>query len=247
MDSSERLRLSLLCSALFSFGWLILGWVTWVFQGCKPIMPFISDLDLYEPGDTIFTFGVMGSSLLVTWFLFEIHAFRHKVILDNNYGSFWFALNYVALVPGILAAIGCLKIGNTPWNENVAAHGAYALDIFYGGVIWCILVTILTFKLLHGHPSFIKLISLRATTSLLALVSLWQMLVTVGKVWNKDFDGDSWSALTNNMQDFCTNNLYPLLTKGALWEWLLIGSILATILTFIPEINLLKLETELEE
>jgi len=247
MESSERLRLSLICSVCFSFSWLILGWITWVAQGCKAIMPFISDLDLYQPGDTIFTFGAIGSSILVMWFLFEIHAFRHKVIVDNNYGPFWVVFNYAALVPGIVAAVGCFRIGYTPWNIDVLAHGSYALDIFYGGVFWCISVTIITFKLLKGHSNFIKLISLRAFTSLLALVSLWQMLKTVGKVWNEDFDGDSWAALTHNMQEYCTNDIYPLLDKGALWEWVLIGSILVTFLTFIPEINLLKLENKFED
>ena len=238
MESSERLKLSINCLAYFSFSWLILGWITWVAKGCKTIMPFISDLDLYQPEDTIFTLGAMGSGIFAAWCLFELHAFRHKMIVNNSHGIFWIIFNYVALVPGIVAATACFRIGTAPWNVDMIAHGTFAMDIFYGGVYWGVLSTILTIKLLKGHESFFKIISIRVFTASVAVISLWQMIATVANVWVEDFDWDAWIELTNNMQEFCTNNTYPLLNEGALWEWLLIGSILATVLTFKPEINL---------
>jgi len=78
----------------------------------------------------------------------------------------------------------------------------------------------------------------------MAVISLWQMITTVWQVWGVNFDWDTWKELTKNMQDFCTNNTYPLLNEGALWEWALIGAILATVLTFKPEIKLLIPEEE---
>ena len=84
MEQSMRLRISIFSLTSFTFGWLFLGWLSWVFQGCKAIMPFISDIDLYQPGDTIFTFGAIGSSFLVTWFLFEIQYYRHKYLVKNE-------------------------------------------------------------------------------------------------------------------------------------------------------------------
>ena len=244
MESSERFRLSINCLAYFSFGWLILGWFTWVINGCKAIMPFISDIDLYQPGDTIFTVGAMGSGILAAWFLFELHALRHKMIVNKSYGAFWVVFNYVALVPGIIAAVSCFRIGNAPWNVDFLEHGLYAEDIFYGGIYWGILSTILTIKLFKGHEDFLKIISIRIFTASVAVISLWQMIATVAVVWVEDFDWDTWKELTNNMQDFCTNNTYPLLNEGALWEWALIGAILATVLTFKPEIKLLIPEEE---
>ena len=244
MESSERFRLSINCLAYFSFGWLILGWLTWVTNGCKAIMPFISDIDLYQPGDTIFSLGAMGSGILAAWFLFELHALRHKMIINQSHGVFWVVFNYVALVPGIIAAVSCFRIGNAPWNVDFLEHGIYAMDIFYGGIYWGILSTILTIKLFKGHESFLKIISIRVFTASVAVISLWQMIATVAEVWGKDFDWDTWKELTNNMQDFCTNNTYPLLNEGALWEWTLIGAILATVLTFKPEIKLLVPEEE---
>ncbi len=244
MESSERFRLSINCLFYFSFSWLLLGWVTWVANGCKAIMPFISDLDLYQPGDTIFSLGAMGSGIFAAWFLFELHALRHKLIVDNSYGAFWVVFNYVALVPGIIAAVSCFRIGNAPWNVDLLEHGRYAMDIFYGGVYWGVLSTILTIKLFKGHESFLKIISVRVFTASIAVISLWQMIATVANVWVEDFDWDSWIELTNNMQEFCTNNTYSLLNEGALWEWALIGGILATVLTFKPEIKLLSNEEE---
>ena len=55
MEQSKRLRYSIILLSSYTFAWMTLGWVFWVLGGCKAIMPFISDLDLYQPGDTIFT------------------------------------------------------------------------------------------------------------------------------------------------------------------------------------------------
>lgn len=244
MEQPARLRYSIIFLTSYTFIWMILGWIFWVLGGCKAIMPFISDLDLYQPGDTIFTLGAIGSSFLAIWFLFELQNFRHKYLLKNNFSNFWIVFNYVSVVPGIVAAVSCFRIGYTPWNVNGFAHGSFANDIFYGGVIWCILVTVLTFKLFKGTENFIKLISIRVFTALIAAVSLWQMIVNVSKVWTKDFDWDLWNESTNNMQEFCTNQIYPILDKAALWEWALIAGILATVLTFLPEIKLLTLNEE---
>tara|TARA_B100000902_G_C27254887_1_gene887291 strand:+ start:812 stop:1549 length:738 start_codon:yes stop_codon:yes gene_type:complete len=244
MEQSMRLRISIFSLTSFTFGWLFLGWLSWVFQGCKAIMPFISDIDLYQPGDTIFTFGAIGSSFLVTWFLFEIQYYRHKYLVKNEFSNFWIVFNYVSIVPGIVAAVSCFRIAYTPWDVDGIAHGAFANDIFYGGVIWCVLVTTLTIKLFYGSEKFIKLISIRIITSVLAIVSLWQMISNAVLVWNNDFKWEEWSSFAQDKQDFCTNSVYPLLDIAALWEWALIGAILATIMTFIPEIKLLKISEE---
>jgi len=244
MESSERFRLSINCLFYFSFSWLLLGWITWVANGCKAIMPFISDLDLYQPGDTIFSLGAMGSGIFAAWFLFELHAFRHKLIVEKSYGAFWVVFNYVALVPGIIAAVSCFRIGNVPWNINFLEHNSYAMDIFYGGVYWGLLSTIITIKLFKGHESFLKIIFVRVFTASIAVISLWQMIATLANMDWKGQGGDTWIESTNNMKEFCTNNTFPLLNEGALWEWALIGGILATVLTFKSEIKLFLDEEE---
>ena len=88
MKQSVRLRYSIILLTTFTLAWMTLGWIFWVFAGCKPIMPFISDLDLYQPGDTIFTLGAIGSSFLTIWFLFELQNIRHKYLLNKNFTSF---------------------------------------------------------------------------------------------------------------------------------------------------------------
>ncbi len=244
MKQSVRLRYSIILLTTFTLAWMALGWIFWVFAGCKPIMPFISDLDLYQPGDTIFTLGAIGSSFLTIWFLFELQNIRHKYLLNKNFTSFWIAFNYISIIPGIIAAVACFRISYTPWNIDGVAHGSYAGDIFYGGVIWCILVTVLTFKLFKGSEKFIQLISIRAFTAIIAIVSLWQMIVNIGKVWTSEFDWEIWNESANNMQEFCTSHIYPLLDRGALWEWSLITAILMTVMTFLPEIKLLDISEE---
>ena len=81
MEQSKRLRYSIILLSSYTFAWMTLGWIFWVLGGCKAIMPFISDLDLYQPGDTIFTLGAIGSSFLAIWFLFELQNTRSRKYL----------------------------------------------------------------------------------------------------------------------------------------------------------------------
>ena len=57
MEDLQRRRLSILLFTGITLGWMILCYIAWVASGCKPFMPFISDFDLFEPGDTMFSLG----------------------------------------------------------------------------------------------------------------------------------------------------------------------------------------------
>ena len=59
MRTPARRRLALVLTVGFTTLWLAAGYITWVMNGCKAYMPFISDFDLYEPGDTISPLGLL--------------------------------------------------------------------------------------------------------------------------------------------------------------------------------------------
>ena len=236
MNTVQRRRLSLLLMVGSTCLWLIAGYVTWIWNGCKAYMPFISDFDLYEPGDTIFTVGTFVSGFLVFWIIMEIHSMNMKRITDGGYHSLWHGLNHLAVFPGLIGAFSCIRIGSVPWDIDGPMHGHYALDIFTNGVYWCLIVSAVTIRIWWGHERFRMVLGLRVFAAAAAFVGLVKMLSTQAKVWGPDFDWDSYNAMTSDMLTFCTSSVYPLLNVAAVWEYVLVFGILGTILSFLPEV-----------
>lgn len=245
MRTSARRRLALLLTVGFTTLWLAAGYITWIMNGCKAYMPFISDFDLYEPGDTIFTVGTFVTGYLVFWIIMEIHSMNMKRIQSAGYHTIWHGVNHLAVFPGLIGAFSCIRIGSVPWDTDGPMHGHYAFDIFTFGVYWCLLITAVTIRIWLNHPRFRKLIGLRIFAALSAFVGLFQLIATQSQVWGEDFDWDAYNALTADMMSFCTSSPYPMLNVSAVWEYVLVFGILGTILSFLPEVDFE--ESNLEE
>ena len=67
MEESFRRQIAIGSAVGFSFLWIAAGYFTWILNGCKAYMPFISDFHLYSPGDFLFTTGTFVSGFLVFW------------------------------------------------------------------------------------------------------------------------------------------------------------------------------------
>jgi len=237
MEQRQRKRLSVQIFTGITLTWLILCYLTWVGNGCKAFMPFISDFDLYQPGDFLFSLGTMLSSVSVIWVMFELQLHNREQLNNNGAGIIWHLLNHSAIVPGMIAAYSCYMVGQTPWNVNGYMHGSYAFDIFYKGIYWCILVNIVTIRVHWNSSSLRKILIARLVPSVVAIVGLWQMVVAQSKVWADDFDWDTWNESTHNMMEFCTSSKYPLLNNAAMWEFLLVLGIVFTVFSFMLDLR----------
>lgn len=237
MEQHQRRRLSVQIFTGVTLTWLILCYITWISNGCKAYMPFISDFDLYQPGDFLFSLGTMLSSITVLWMMFELQHHNREQLIHNKAGFFWHILNHSALVPGIIGAYSCFMVGQTPWNVNGFMHGSYAFEIFYKGIYWCILVNIVTMRIHWNGPSLRKILAARLLPSIIAIIGLWQMISTQAKVWTDDFDWDTWNESSHNMIEFCTSSDYPLLNHAAMWEFVLVLGIVFTVFSFILDIQ----------
>ena len=65
MDHLQRRKTAILTMVISTTTWILLGYGTWLMNGCRAWLPYISDFDLYQPGDTIFTAGTFVSGFLV--------------------------------------------------------------------------------------------------------------------------------------------------------------------------------------
>ncbi len=237
MEQRQRKRLSVQIFTGVTLTWLILCYLTWVGNGCKAYMPFISDFDLYQPGDFIFSLGTLLSSVTVIWVMFELQLHNREQLIHDDARIIWHFLNHSAIVPGMIAAYSCYMVGQIPWNVNGYMHGSYAFDIFYKGIYWCILVNIVTIRVHWNRSSLRTILTARLVPSIVAIVGLWQMIVAQSKVWTEDFDWDTWNESSHNMMEFCTSSDYPLLNHAAMWELLLVLGIVFTVFSFMLDLR----------
>lgn len=237
MDHVKRRRLAILTMVGATSLWLVLGYATWIMNGCRAWLPYISDFDLYQPGDTIFTMGTFVSGFLVFWIVMELHSMNMNHIASGQHSKVWHGLNHLAVFPGLIGAFSCIRIGTVPWDTDGPMHGHYAMDIFYNGVYWCFLVTMVSARIRWSIPSFKRILWLRFGAALSAAVGLYKMITTQIGIWGDDFDWDAYNASAADMLEFCTEALEPAINTGAAWEYVLVAGILGTILSFLPEVS----------
>ena len=237
MDQIERRKLAIKLFGGITLSWIILCYLAWILSGCKAYMPFISDFDLYQPGDTIFSIGTALSATTVIWVMFELQLFNRMKLTEQNQHLGWHLLNHAALVPGIIAAYSCYMVGQTPWDEDGYMHGNYAFEIFFKGVYWCLMMTLLSVRMHWGTSRFQTIMKWRTGGAVAAAVGLWQMIANQATVWTDDFDWDVWNAAPANKMEFCTSKTYPALHVAAVWEYVLVIGIVVTVCSFLIDLT----------
>jgi hypothetical protein len=99
------MRTAFLTSVWAPTATLALCYVISVAKGhSEAFMPFISDLDLFQPEDTIFTIGLVISAVAIMVTLASLFSHKRKALATAGMGRFWRGLNLIALPVGLLAA-----------------------------------------------------------------------------------------------------------------------------------------------
>jgi hypothetical protein len=237
MEDWKRRRLSVILFTGITLGWMVLCYIAWVASGCKPFMPFISDFDLFEPGDTLFTLGTFFTSVTVVWMMIEIQLFNRERLIEKQVGWGWHILNHAALLPGMVAAYSTYMVGQTPWNVDGYMHGSYAFEIFYKGIYWCVMANIVTARIHWGSPTLSRILVARGAPCIAAIVGLWQMLTNQASVWTEGFDWEAWNQGPTDMMEFCTSRQHPALEVAAAWEFVLCLGIVFTVFSFLLDLQ----------
>ena len=76
-----------------------------------------------------------------------LHSMNMARLTEKGHSNLWHGLNHLAVFPGLIGAFSCIRIGTVPWDTDGPMHGHYAMDIFYNGVYWCLLVTFVSAKI----------------------------------------------------------------------------------------------------
>lgn len=236
INNQKRVRWTFIATMISCVITLFGSYLSWVIKGCRAYMPFISDMDLYQPEDTIFSLGgtLAGFFVLVT--LFDICWIKRNEIKKYSLSNRISLLNFIALIPGAIAAVSVVMLVNTPWTEGEALHISLADNIFYGGAIWGGLISIVSWRLNKENPSHSNILYWRAFSALVAIFSLFMMVVTFGKIaWEKAPERTLLEYA--NSGDLCHSEYLSGLSTAAVYEWFLIIGIVGVIATFWQDLN----------
>ena len=141
----------------------IISYIFWILDGCDPIFPYISDLDLQPSAGFIFTVGYAICGVLLSINGFQISTIRGFWMERKNLEQRWMVINKFSMFPSILSGICLSWIAFTPWDEDLRLHLIQANLIFLGSILWAVITVIITFKISKIDKEFSKLIKKRVS------------------------------------------------------------------------------------
>ena len=199
----------------------------------QPYMPFISDLDLFEPEDTIFTVGVAISGAAIMVVLVALFGHKRAAMAAAGLGRAWRILNLAALPVGLLAAGSSLLLGFVPWPENGPLHGFLARNIFYGGVAWCLIHLLVEWRLGREVPLYHEQLKRRALPVAAAFIGLVGFLFFSAKAFAQpEAAFVDLPNLALSPDTYTAGALSSWWDLAALFEWLMILGMIATLATY---------------
>ena len=201
-------------------------------------MPFISDLDLFQPEDTLFTIGLVISAAAIMVILASLFSHKREALATAGMGHFLRVLNLIALPVGLLAAGSTLLLGFAPWPEFGPLHSLLARSIFYNGVAWCVIQLLLEWRLGRNVALYLDQLKLRALPVAAAFIGLVGFIFFSVKAVAQDEGAEETANWEERSQralspdTYTAGSLSSIWDVAALFEWLMILSMIATLATY---------------
>ena len=190
---------------------------TMIFEEGLP--PFISSGGLFYPEKAVFDLGLGLGGLLFILISLEIFLRTNNELTEVSAPLWRKVANICQLASGVVIGVSLFMITHYPFNVNLIAHLAYAMNIFHSSIIWGAAYT------LSRAPMDSELRTLKG--------------FSVTKV--------RWSLTVGTLLSFLLmTTLVPLGYGGlgALAEWCLTFCAELNLLTFLPALASMRISTE---
>ena len=218
---------------------LVTCYAIWVYQGCDPFMPFISDTDTNPVSGVPFTIGFSVGGLLMALLSWQVFRLRSDWIATNSGASRLGLLNASSAVAAFLAGVCTIWIAFTPWNEQLALHLFQAKLIFGGFVLWAILSTVLASEMASLDARFEEVYRPRRLRTAFVVVCASLMGLSVLQYTGASFLASASFESYLEMVELCTDLSIPEMSRAALFEWAMVLGLIAVVETGLHEASLL--------
>ena len=197
---------------------LVVCYVCWVLDGCDPFIPFISDTDTNPASSWAFTLGFTLTGALMMPLSLQFYIARRKWG-ERNKGSGIETMNLLATISAAASGISIIWISYTPWHEQMELHMIQARVIFGGLMIWALLSTVISFRMLEIDSRFSSLFQARRGWTVFSLICLLGLAISV-----YSYAGVSLSIPEGHMGTVleCSDLGHPSLSVAAFFEWMMV-------------------------
>ena len=197
---------------------LVVCYFSWVLDGCDPFIPFISDTDTNPASSWAFTIGFTLTGALTVPLSIQFYNARRRWAEQNN-GSGIENMNLLSAISAAISGISIIWISYTPWHEQMELHMLQARVIFGGLIIWALLSTVITLRMLELDTRFSSLYRIRRSWTVFSLMCLLGLAISV-----YSYAGASLSIPAGHMDTVleCSDLGHPSLSVAAFFEWLMV-------------------------
>ncbi len=197
---------------------LVFCYFSWVLDGCDPFIPFISDTDTNPASSWAFTIGFTLIGALTVPLSILFYNVRRRWA-EQNHESGIETMNLLSAISVAISGLSTIWISYTPWHEQMELHMIQARIIFGGLIIWAILSTVMSLRMLERDTRFVSLFRTRRRWTVFSLVCLLGLAISV-----YSYAGSSLSMPAGHMDTVleCSDLGHPSLSLAAFFEWLLV-------------------------
>jgi len=232
-----RLKTVLAASVLTPIITVTLCYRAWLQHGCKAFMPYISDFGLHDSTKPLFSCGCLLTALSLLFSCTDAFYVRYQFLESPRLKL----LNTSCLAAGLLVCGGLSLIGFVPWHNTLALHYVCAGGILLGGVpfTFCNLALLRHASMRSGCKLASVMHHLQYVCFIVLILSLMIMCCCVGIALREpEYEANRAIIVWDDNFDLFCQNLYETEDCiAALFEWILIASLLGSVGTVIADFH----------
>lgn len=214
------------------------GYILWLWAGCKAFLPFISDLGIYGVMRFTFPCGCVVIAALMAFTFYRVSLTRHALCVSLGYKC----LNVAGSAGLLTATCGVGVIGFYPWSTHLGEHMNCVFCIFLGGFVWGMASARISREIARASnvDEDHSRRSLQAYLVVVSLISWAAMNICMFNAHIRYLY--LWTTLhmaSTNFPEYCqgTEGSWHgsgLINTAAFMEWILLGSLLGTVIASAP-------------
>ena len=239
----KSIQTSIRASVIVQLATLVACYAIWVWDGCDPFMPFISDTDTNPVSSLPFTLGFTLTGLLLAVIAWQMNYIRAEWIESNSMGTKARMLNTFSAILGFISGLFIIWIAYTPWDENLALHLLQARVIFASSIAWAVLSTMLASEMQSQDQRFEDVFRPRRDRTAFTVICCALMALNVVRFIGfgdaTSLELDHFEAYLDTVE-ICTDLMATEMSLAALFEWGMVLGLIAVIHTGILEADLLS-------
>ena len=236
---ASTVRKTLQASIALQLVTLATSYATWIYEGCDPFMPFISDTDTNPVSGVPFTIGFCASGLLILILAWQYYRLRADWISSHPGVPRLGPLNSASSILAALAGAFTIWIAFTPWSEQLALHLVQAKVIFGGLGLWAILSTVMASDMASLDSRFGAVYRTRRLRTVFTLACASMLGLSVLQYTGASFLDSVHFESYLEMVGVCTDLSIPAMSRAALFEWGMVLGLIAVVETGLNEVSLM--------